>query len=291
MKHILVTGSNGQLGSAIQDRAVGFKKFTFSYIDIKDLDLTNEQEVRQYFAKNKTDYIINCAAFTAVDQAESQADMAFAVNSGVPALLGEICRSGPTRLIHISTDYVYCGTSHVPHLEDEDTGAVSVYAQSKLNGEKALWNNPNAIIVRTSWLYSEYGNNFLKTMIRLARIKDELGVVFDQTGTPTYAGDLAETVMAVVDISEKKGFIPGIFNYSNEGVCSWYDFAVEIMNFTNSKCAVKPIRTSEYPLPAKRPEYSVLDKGKIKNTFGIAIPYWKDSLSIAIRNLALNDKI
>jgi len=291
MKHILVTGSNGQLGSVLRTYAGGYDQFAFSYLDINDLDLTNEKLVRQYFDHNRTDYIVNCAAFTSVDQAEKQSDNAFAVNAGIPSLLGSICQLGPTRLIHISTDYVYNGKHTTPHIENEEPDAVSVYAQSKLKGEKALWENPNTIIIRTSWLYSEYGNNFLRSMIRLSKERTELGVVYDQTGTPTYGGDLADTILRMIVFSENQGFKPGIYNYSNEGVCSWYDFAVEIMNLTGSKCTIKPIRTSEYPLPAKRPEYSVLDKMKIKSTFGMTIPHWRESLAKAILKLRKNGEI
>jgi dTDP-4-dehydrorhamnose reductase len=285
MKQILVTGSKGQLGSALQECAWQYKQFAFLYLDINELDLTNEKQVRKYFDRERIDYIINCAAFTSVDQAEKQPEEVFAVNAGIPSLLGAICSKGSTRLIHISSDYVYNGKHNVPHLEDEDPVAVSVYAQSKLNGERALWENPHAIIIRTSWLYSEYGNNFLKTMIRLSKEKDELKVVFDQTGTPTYAGDLASAILHIIDFSENKAYKQGIYNYSNEGICSWYDFAVEIMHLIGSKCHIKPIRTSEFPLPAQRPEYSVLDKRKISDTFGLKIPHWKDSLSKAVMKI------
>lgn len=285
MKQILVTGSGGQLGSAIQKQASSYKQFSFSYIDVNDLDLTDKIQVRHYFNQNKFDYIINCAAYTAVDLAEKEADKAYMINAEVPALLDEICNYGSTYLIHLSTDYVYDGRHSLPHVEEEDLLAVSVYAQSKLKGEMALWKNSRAIIIRTSWLYSEYGNNFLRNMIKLSRTRDELGVVYDQTGTPTYAGDLAETILQIITFSENKGFKPGIYNYSNEGVCSWFDFAVEIMNLTGSNCLVKPIRTDEYPLVAHRPEYSVLDKRKIKNTFELKIPYWKSSLALAVQRL------
>lgn len=291
MINILVTGSNGQLGSSIRERSCNYKQFAFTYIDINNLDLTDEKQVRHYFQSNSFKYIINCAAFTAVDQAERQPDKAFAVNTAVPELLGSICSNNLTRLIQISTDYVYDGKQSTPHLEEEDPVAVSVYAKSKLNGERALRENLNVLIIRTSWLYSEFGNNFLKNMIRLSREKDILGVVFDQTGTPTYAGDLAETILHIIYFSENKGFKPGIYNYSNEGVCSWYDFAVEIMHLTGCKCTVKPINTSEYPLPAHRPEYSVMDKKKIRNTFGLKIPYWRDSLLKAVKNLEKNKEI
>jgi len=291
MKHILVTGANGQLGTSLKVSSTRFDQFTYSFVDIHDIDLTNESQADSFFRHTKINYIINCAAFTAVDQAEKQHGPAFKVNAGIPKLLGRICRENKVYLIHLSTDYVYHGKSYFPHHEDEKPDAESVYAQSKLQGEMSLWNNPNAIIIRTSWLYSEYGNNFLRNMIRLATEKQELEVVFDQTGTPTYAGDLAESLLKIIQFSENFGFKAGIYNYSNEGLCSWYDFAVEIMQLTRMNCKVKPIRTHEYPLPAKRPEYSVMDKSKIKNTFGLIIPHWKQSLSVAINNLEKNKEI
>lgn len=285
MKSILVTGSDGQLGSSLKKNAGNYPMYTFTWIDINDLDLTVEDKVTHFFKKNHFDYIINCAAFTAVDKAEEQPDKAFAVNYLVPDYLGNICTTTNSRIIHISTDYIYDGSRNQPHLEEDLPLPVSVYAKSKLEGEKALWSNRNAIIIRTSWLYSEFGNNFLRTMIRLALERKELGVVYDQTGTPTYAGDLALAVLNIIDHSEKNKFVHGIYNYSNEGVCSWFDFATEIMKITGSSCSIKPIRTHEYPLPAKRPEYSVLDKSKIKRNFEIQIPFWRNSLKIAIDHL------
>jgi len=285
MIRILVTGSNGQLGSAIKQESTDFENLEITFVDVQELDLTNDQSVNQHFAINRYDYIINCAAFTAVDQAEKNPEDAFAVNAAVPERLGAICQIYSTRLIHISTDYVFSGNDSAPYVEDDVTDAVSIYGKSKLEGEKALCSNSNALIIRTSWLYGEFGNNFLKTMIRLSKERTELGVVFDQIGCPTYAVDLASAILIIIDESEKKGFNPGVYHYSNEGVCSWYDFATEIMKETNSECIVHPIRTSEYPLPAKRPQYSVFDKKKIKSTFGISIPYWRDSLLKAIQNL------
>jgi dTDP-4-dehydrorhamnose reductase len=282
---ILVTGGDGQLGSAIKAISAEPKNLHFTFIDIKELDLTNEPEVNRYFDKFSFDYIVNCAAYTAVDLAESQSEKAHAVNVSIPALLNAIIQKKAIRLIHISSEYVYDGSQSLPHTENEKLLPLSVYAKTKLEGEKQLWNNKNAIVIRTSWLYSEYGINFMKTMIRLSREKLEIGVVFDQTGTPTYAGDLAETIIKIIEFSEVHGFEPGIYNYSNEGVCSWYDFATEIMNLTGSTCRIKPIRTEEYPLPAKRPAFGVLDKHKIKHTFGLKIPYWKNSLSVAIKKL------
>jgi dTDP-4-dehydrorhamnose reductase len=291
MKNILVTGGNGQLGSSLRNISPSFPGFSFSFIDYEDLDLTRTDTVDEFFNGRHIDYIINCAAFTAVDLAESQQEAAFKVNAGIPQLLAGIAALHHIRLIHISTDYVYDGTKSVPHTEIETPGPASVYAQSKLEGEKPLWDHPSAIIIRTSWLYGEFGKNFLKTMLHLGNVRKELGMVFDQTGTPTYTGDLAKTLMEIISFSEKNEFIPGIYNYSNEGVCSWYDFALEIMLQAGRNCQVKPIRTYEYPLPAKRPEYSVLDKSKIKRTFGIEIPYWKDSLSSALANLKKNKEI
>jgi dTDP-4-dehydrorhamnose reductase len=291
MKNILVTGGNGQLGSSLRKISPSCPDFSFTFIDFDDLDLTKAGEVYEFFSSRHIDYIINCAAFTAVDQAESQQKAAFNVNAGIPRLLAGIADLHKIRLIQISTDYVYDGKMSLPHTENETPAPASVYAESKLEGEKALWDHPSAIIIRTSWLYGEFGKNFLKIMLHLGNERKELGVVFDQTGTPTYTGDLAQTLMDIISFSEKNEFIPGVYNYTNEGVCSWYDFAREIMIQGGKNCKIKPIRTSEYPLPAKRPEYSVLDKSKIKLTFGIEIPYWKDSLSTALENLKKNKEI
>jgi dTDP-4-dehydrorhamnose reductase len=285
MVSVLVTGSNGQLGSSIRECVPGLNEFSFTFVDINDLDLTHENEVTHYLTDHHFDYIVNCAAYTAVDKAENEPSPVYAVNTAVPALLGKICLEKNVRLIHISTDYVYNGRQSVPHNEDEETIAESVYARSKLDAEKALANNPHVLIIRTSWLYSEFGNNFLKTMMRLSKAKKELGVVFDQTGTPTYAGDLAAAVVHIIRYSATQGFKPGIYNYSNEGVCSWFDFAVEIMKLTGSECRILPITTGEYPQAATRPEYSVMNKNKIKHTFALSIPYWKDSLLTAVGKL------
>jgi dTDP-4-dehydrorhamnose reductase len=287
MKNILVTGANGQLGSTLKKLARQNETFAWSFIDIHDLDLTNRQLVEKYLYQNHTDYIINCAAYTAVDKAEDQPEDAFLANADIPEILGNYCLGKSIRLIHISTDYIYNGKSFTPHKEDEDPAPVSIYAQSKLQGERILWGNTNAIIIRTSWLYCELGNNFLCNMLRLGRERKEINMVFDQVGTPTYAGDLASVLAYIITYSEKEEYLPGIYNYSNEGVCSWYDFAWEIMRLAEINCAIKPILTRNYPLPAQRPEYSVLDKSKIKNTFGIDIPYWKESL---IKAMAILEK-
>ncbi|HEX2396300.1 MAG TPA: dTDP-4-dehydrorhamnose reductase [Bacteroidales bacterium] len=284
MKKVLITGSNGQLGSALRFESGKFSRFNCNFIGIDDLDLTNLEKVRRFFSENYFDYIINCAAYTAVDLAENHKDSAFTVNGKIPEILASECLKG-TRLIHMSTDYVYDGSKNVPHREDDVPNPSSVYAQSKLAGEEALLNNPLCIVIRTSWLYSEFGKNFMMTMIRLSGERKEINVVYDQTGTPTYAGDLANALFTLLSYSEQNSFKSGIYNYSNEGVCSWYDFAIEIMNATGSDCHIKPVRTREYPLPASRPAYSVMDKSKIKRNFDIKIPHWRESLQTAIKNL------
>jgi dTDP-4-dehydrorhamnose reductase len=291
MNSILVTGANGQLGAVIREQAANYPQFSFSFIDIDELDLTNDLKVRQYLQLNRYEYIINCAAYTDVDKAENKHNEVFAVNARVPETLGQVCRERSIYLIHISTDYIYNGNYQSPHREEEEPLPVSVYAQSKLEGERALWNNPYAMIIRTSWLYSEYRRNFLKTILRIARENKEIRVVNDQSGTPTYAGDLADVLLRITSYSEISGFIPGIFNYSNDGECTWYDFAKEIIFQSGIECTVVPIKTSEYPLPAKRPMYSSMDKSKIRNTFRFTIPHWKESLSVVIQKLKKNNEI
>jgi len=223
--------------------------------------------------------------------AEKEAETAFRVNAGIPGILGEIALTMKIHLFHISTDYIYDGRLSLPHLEEEEPAPVSVYARSKSDGDLMLKDNPFVIIVRTSWLYSEFGNNFLTGMLRIGSSRKEVGVVFDQTGTPTYGEDLAYALMEIISRSDQNGFVPGIFNYSNEGVCSWFDFATEIMKQGRKDCIVKPIRTCDYPLPAIRPAYSVMDKRKIREAFSIRIPYWKDSLLKALENLEKNKEI
>jgi dTDP-4-dehydrorhamnose reductase len=291
MKHILVTGGNGQLGSSLRQKAGRPGNFRFTFVDMADLDLTDAARTRQYLLDACPDYIINCAAYTAVDKAESDPDTCFAVNAGIPALLASLAIEVPFRLLHLSTDYIYNGNLPLPHTEDETPAPDSVYGKSKLAGDQSLAGNKNAMIIRTSWLYSEFGNNFLSTMIRLGNEKKEIGVVFDQTGTPTYAGDLAFAMLDIISFSEKQGFVSGIFNYANEGVCSWYDFATEIMQLTGKPCKVLPIRTADYPLPAPRPVFSVMDKSAIRKTFQLTIPYWKDSLRTVIDNLQKKEEI
>ncbi len=285
---ILVTGANGQLGSEIRNRSVRYSGFDFIFTDIDELDITDFAAVDNLCQREKPDFLINCAAYTAVDVAESDDELAELLNTKVPSYLGKIGKQHQCRVIHISTDYVFDGTNCLPYDEVDLVGPDSVYGKTKLNGEIALLKeDASAIIIRTSWLYSAFGNNFVKTMIRLGQERDELKVVYDQIGTPTYAGDLAETILTIISktAADESCWKAGIYHYTNEGVCSWYDFAKAIHEIYGISCNVHPVSTEEYPLPAKRPAYSVLSKSKIKRIFGIEIPYWRDSLKMCVNNL------
>lgn len=280
MATILVTGSNGQLGSELQELAKQ-TNYTWHFTDVAELDICNLSAIEKYIAKNHCDFIINCAAYTAVDKAETDSDVSFAINAFAPHNIAQICAKHSIYFIHISTDYVFDGTKHTPYIESDKTNPQSVYGASKLQGEMlSLEAHKQTCIIRTSWLYSSFGNNFVKTMIRLGNDRDQLNVIFDQIGTPTYARDLAAAIINIIKQTKTdiKLFVPGVYHYSNEGVCSWYDFAKEIHTLLNITCNVLPIETKDYPTPAKRPHYSVLNKTKIKNTFSITIPHWKDSL-------------
>ncbi|MBB3702705.1 dTDP-4-dehydrorhamnose reductase [Alloprevotella rava] len=281
--NILVTGSNGQLGSEIQLQAPLHKGWHFFFTDIEELDITKPEDIRTFIRKNNINFIINCAAFTAVDKAESQEELCDRLNHKAPGFLAEAIQEAGGSLIHISTDYVFDGTNQIPYKENVPTCPNSVYGHTKLKGEQAVTAAcPSAVIIRTAWLYSIFGNNFVKTMIRLGKEKEELGVIFDQIGTPTYAADLAKVILEII----KKSPIPGIYHFSNEGVCSWYDFTKTIHRLAGiNDCRIKPLHTEEYPTPAKRPHYSVLDKTKIKKTFDIDIPWWEESLKICIDKL------
>jgi len=284
--NILVTGSSGQLGSEIKDIVmVEGNSSNFYFTNRETLDITNKREIEEFINKNSIDTIINCAAYTAVDRAEDDFDNANLVNSIAVKNLAHICKEYNIKLIHISTDYVFDGKNHKPYIETDRVNPQGVYGETKLDGEKAIIeiNPSNSIIIRTSWVYSSFGNNFVKTMLRLGRQRDELGVIFDQVGTPTYARDLAKAILNIVpQISNNK---VEIYHYSNEGVLSWYDFAKEIMRMAKLECIINPIETKEYPTPAKRPHYSLLNKSKIKEDFTIAIPYWKDSLDECLRRM------
>lgn len=285
-QNILVTGANGQLGSEIRNLASNYNNFIFT--DVNNLDITNINDVEIFFASHPIDYIINCAAYTAVDKAESNYNSANLINViGVKNLVA-LSQKYSLKLIHISTDYVFDGTNHKPYVETDATNPGSVYGKTKLEAEKIILNSAiKSIIIRTSWLYSSFGNNFVKTMIRLGSEKNELNVIFDQVGTPTYAFDLAKTILDIINQStkNKNTFSQGIYHFSNQGVCSWYDFAIEIMELANINCKINPIESKDYPTPAKRPFYSVLNKSKIQNTFNISIPYWKDSLRQCIKKI------
>lgn len=283
---ILVTGANGQLGSEIKDLAPEYKNYEFTFIDIADLDITNDAKVESYFKKNKFEAIINCAAYTAVDKAESEKEKVIALNSVAVKKLTEVAAKQKALLVHISTDYVFDGKNFKPYLETDLTNPKSFYGKSKLDGEvEVLFNAHWAIVIRTSWLYSSYGNNFVKTMIKIAKEKGVINVVSDQIGTPTYAGDLAKAILDIIPkIKPRNKF--EIYNFSNEGVCSWYDFAQEIMDVAKINCKINPIETKDYPTAAVRPHYSVLNKSKIKKEFGISIPYWKHSLEKCIKKLS-----
>lgn len=276
-KKILVTGANGQLGSELRVLSVN-SNHEFLFTDVAELDITNREAVDNYVSEHGTDIIVNCAAYTNVDKAEDDTEMADNINHLAVKNLAEVSAKYKLTLIHISTDYVFDGSKNTPYLETDPTAPLGVYGRTKLAGEKAVTDSGcDYLIIRTSWLYSSFGNNFVKTMRRLTAEKDSLKVVFDQVGTPTYAGDLAQAILKIID-SGKYADNAGIYHFSNEGVCSWYDFAIEIRNLSGNLCDIQPCHSDEFPSKVKRPNFSVLDKTKIKETFGLKIPYWKVSL-------------
>ncbi|MCR4994043.1 MAG: dTDP-4-dehydrorhamnose reductase [Bacteroidales bacterium] len=293
IKRILVTGACGQLGNEMQLQALKYDRYEWFFTDVHavegslwpvaPLDITNREAVELYVQSHKTDVIVNCAAYTAVDRAEGDAEQAHRLNAIAPGFLAAAIEQRDGQMIQISTDYVFDGTAHTPYTEEQPTCPNSVYGTTKLAGEKAVQKaNPSAMIIRTAWLYSTFGNNFVKTMLRLGGEKPELGVIFDQIGTPTYARDLAVAIMAAIT----QGIHPGIYHFSNEGVISWYDFTKAIHRIAGiTDCHVRPLHSAEYPTPAARPHYSVLDKSKIKDTFSIEIPYWEESLAECIHQL------
>ncbi len=283
MKNILVTGANGQLGNEMRLLAEVNKEYTYFFTDVAELDICDEQAVMNFVTAHQIDIIVNCAAYTAVDKAEDNQELCDKLNHVAPGYLAKAIQTRGGYLVQVSTDYVFDGTAHVPYTEEQPTCPDSVYGTTKLAGEQeAMKYCANTMIIRTAWLYSTFGNNFVKTMLRLGREKDSLGVIFDQIGTPTYARDLAVAIFAAIH----KGIIPGIYHFSNEGVCSWYDFTQMIHHLADIKtCKLRPLHTEEYPTRAKRPHYSVLDKTKIKDIYGIEIPYWVDSLKECIDKL------
>ena len=282
---ILITGSKGQLGRELQELSPDFPQYNFLYTDVEELDITNEEKVKEFFAVNKPDVVINCAAYTAVDKAETDESPAYLINATAVGILARVSSSENAFLIHISTDYVFDGKRYIPYKETDETTPVSVYARSKNAGETAVnQNTDRAIIIRTSWLYSAFGNNFVKTILRYGKERGSLNVVSDQIGSPTYARDLAETILKILPRAIQTNNIQ-LFHYSNEGVSSWYDFAKAIVEISCISCRINQIGTKDYPLPAARPFYSVLDTSKLKEKFEIEIPYWRDSLRHCIQRL------
>jgi len=281
MINILITGSNGQLGSEIRKISGQFPEMNFSFTDIGELDITDPWKVADYLAKFKPQFLVNCAAYTAVDKAETDIETATLLNATAVGILAEQSSEIDCKMIHISTDYVFDGKGPRPYLENDEVDPQSVYGRTKLSGEiLCLKYNPESLIIRTSWLYSAFGNNFVKTMLRLGTERTELGVIVDQIGSPTNAADLASAILRIVlsvESNEIK-FEKGIYHYSNEGVASWYDFTKAIFEIAKIECEVKPIASEDYPSPVQRPPYSVMNKSKIKRIFGIQIPYWRDSL-------------
>ena len=278
MYNILVTGGNGQLGSELKEIAPNFPDYSFLFTVVKDLDITNHNAVAAFIESNNFNVIINCAAYTAVDKAESEPEISNSINHLAVANFAQIAKDNNIKLIHISTDYVFDGANYKPYVETDVPNPQSVYGKTKLDGELAMQkiNPANSIIIRTSWVYSKFGNNFVKTMLRLVESRDEISVVADQIGSPTNAADLAEAILTILPKISNKTI--EIFHYSNEGVCSWYDFAKAIFEIKEISIKVKPIKSEKYPTPADRPFYSFLNKCKIKNDFGIRIPYWRETL-------------
>ena len=286
MKTILITGANGQLGNEMRNVLAENDKFKVFYTDYQELDVTSEMAVNAFFDSNEIDYLVNCVAYTAVDNAEEDVERCKTLNADAPAILAEACNQHNVKMVHVSTDYVFNGLSCTPYVESDDTCPTSVYGSTKLEGEKnAQKILPDVVILRTAWLYSPYGKNFVKTMLNLGRTKDSLKVVFDQVGSPTYAYDLAKAIMTVIDAEE---WHAGIYHFSNEGVISWYDFTKAIHRIAGiTTCNVIPCKSDEFPAKASRPHYSVFDKTKFKNTFGVDIPYWEESLKTCIKRLEL----
>ena len=282
---ILVTGSNGQLGNELKELSGNYPEWEFIFTDVDTLDISDEKAVGLFFQQHQPGFLINCAAYTAVDKAETETQVALKINAVAPGILARITKTQKIGFIHISTDYVFDGHSYTPYTEIDTVNPQGAYGKTKLAGEHLVkGGNPDALIIRTSWLYSVYGNNFVKTMLRLGKERETLNVVFDQVGTPTYAADLAVAILKIIEHYDggNKKISPGVYHYSNEGVASWYDFAKTIFELAEMPVRVVPILTKEFPVPAKRPHYSILNKSKIKDTFNIEIPFWKDSLKICI---------
>jgi dTDP-4-dehydrorhamnose reductase len=287
MAVILVTGANGQLGNELKVVSKKFYGYDFIFTDVDSLDLTSKEQTDAFIQKAKPDWIVNCAAYNFVDKAESEPDAAMLINGTAVNNIAESIKGTECRFIHISSDYIYSGSASIPYNELSVPEPQSAYGKSKLAGEKYALLHHGSMVIRTSWLYSTFGNNFVKTILRHAGEKESLRVVFDQIGTPTYAADLAEAIISIISgvIRNQFAMNAGIYNYSNEGVCSWYDFAVEIVNEAGLKCHINPIHSAEFQMAAKRPAYSVMDKTKIKENYNITIPHWRDSLKRCMKLL------
>lgn len=280
---LLITGAYGQLGNELRVALARYSHLDSVFTDVDTLDITDKIALEAFVVLHKPDVLVNCAAYTAVDKAEDDEALCYKINCDAVRNLGEVAHAHGMTILHISTDYVFDGTSHVPYTEDIPVSPTNVYGKSKLAGEQALLQVcPNAIIIRTSWLYSGFGNNFVKTMLKLGLERDNLNVIFDQIGTPTYAADLADSMLQIIDSGK---FAPGIYHFSNEGVCSWYDFTKMIFKLAQISCEVLPIESKEYAVRTPRPHYSVLNKSKLKSTFNQTIPYWVDGLERCLKVL------
>ena len=283
MTTILITGSHGQLGNEMQQVAARFPAFRFIYTDVEDLDICDKAALNAFVKANAVNVIVNCAAYTAVDKAEDDVELCYKINAEAVRNIGEVAHQNGLKVVHVSTDYVFDGTNYLPYSEDQAVSPNTVYGKSKLAGEQALMETcEQTVILRTAWLYSSFGNNFVKTMIKLGTERDSLNVIFDQIGTPTYAADLADTILKILS---HETFTPGMYHFSDEGVCSWYDFTKTIHRIAGITCDVRPIETKDYPARTPRPHYSVLNKAKIKATYGITIPHWEESLERCMKIL------
>ena len=285
--NILITGANGQLGNEMRRLSGLYPQHQYCFTDVEELDICNQEAVNAFVKDNAIEVIVNCAAYTAVDKAEDNPELCDKLNHIAPCYLAEAAQAQGASLIQISTDYVFDGTAYKPYTEDQPTCPQSVYGRTKADCERDIMRIcPQTMIIRTAWLYSPFGNNFVKTMIRLGRERTQLGVVSDQIGTPTLASDLASAIYVAIN----QGIKPGIFHYTNEGVCSWYDFALAIFRLAGiTNCAVRPLHTEEYPAKATRPHFSVLDKTKIKQTYGMKIPHWEESLQVCLKEILTID--
>jgi dTDP-4-dehydrorhamnose reductase len=287
MISVLVTGAKGQLGNELRRASGDYPGMHIHFTDIEELDITDPQAVRSFLEENPVQFIVNCAAYTAVDRAEDDPENAMQLNAGAVALLAEAATGNNIQLIHISTDYVFSGENNRPYKTDDPVNPQTVYGRTKLEGEHALAKTGTGILIRTSWLYSVFGNNFVKTILRLSREKEKLSVVFDQTGSPTNARDLALAILDIISREAKQGLQPryDVYHFANDGICSWFEFAREIINLSGNDCEIEPVTSDNYPTRAVRPRYSVMDTSRMVNDYGINIPHWKDSLKDCIQEL------